>query len=107
PAPRRSSNCSRMTFGAFTSAPQEIAHELGTVRCQYAFRMKLHALDVQRSMAYTHDLTLRCARSDFQHGGNAGGLRDQRVISASLEILRHACIQPLAVMDHRRDLAMH
>ncbi len=39
-----------------------------SLRCQDAFRMKLHALDRQASMAHPHDLARLGARRDLQHG---------------------------------------
>src|SRR5580698_5738837 len=86
---------------------EEIADELRAVRCEYALGMKLDAFDGQRSVAHTHDFTLRGARSHLEHRRDAAGFGDQRVIPAGFEVLAHAGIQPLAIVRHGGNLAVH
>ena len=49
----------------------------------------------------------RGARRNFEHLGNARGFGDQRVVASRLKILGHAAEHSLAVVLHRRDLAVH
>src|ERR1700732_4397243 len=91
------------TSGAKCSL-EKVADEVRTVGREYAFGMKLDAFDGQRSVAHAHDFAFRGARGHLEHGWDAVRLRDQRVITARLEWLAHAGVQPFAVMRDGRDL---
>src|ERR1022692_1269942 len=69
--------------------------------------MKLHAFDRQTLMAHTHDLALRGACADLEHGRKTRHFGDQGMIPAGGKLLFHALEQPLAVMAYRRDFAVH
>src|ERR1700687_5133235 len=69
--------------------------------------MKLHAFDREFLVSEAHDFVFGGARADFQNGRERIGIDDQRMIAHRVERTREASEDRIAIVNHRRSLAMH
>src|SRR5260370_22646688 len=76
-------------------------------RGQNRLRMKLHAFDCEFLVPESHDFVLRGTRAYFESRWDRIGIDNQRMIAHRIERTRQPREDRVAVVNHRRRLAMH
>src|SRR6266852_1000886 len=76
-------------------------------RGQNRFGMKLHAFDGEFLVSKAHDFVVGSARADFQSGRERIWIDNQRMIAHRVEGTREIGENRVAIVNHRRSLAVH
>ena len=74
---------------------------------EYRLRVKLHALDIQRLVAHTHNFAVIRPRGHFEAIRQRFALNHQRVITRRLKARRQTAEHTAAVMANLGRLAVH
>lgn len=70
--------------------PEEVFHDVSSIRGEYGFRMELYAVDVVFAVAQRHDLSFRADRRHFEAGREAVARYHPRVVTSYGELLGDA-----------------